>query len=175
MDFLIDEQISSFCPDQHESKLLTLIIQNKTIQKCLKSKFSSDILPLKYLLGQISIFQDPKRNVSVKGASVFCFNEPKCFRLRIRENHRQGKQQSEQKSSDQEIVYLKIQKDNGTEIHVEQVKNSGKEENRRARKGDRSKKRKRNRICPSLEVKFVLNEGCMFSEPKLLETLKFIL
>ena len=28
-----------------------------------------------------------------------------------------------------------------------------KEENRRARKGDRSKKRKRNRICPSLEVK----------------------
>ena len=119
------------------------------------------------------IFQDPKRNVSVKGASVFCFNEPKCFRLRIRENHRQGKQQSEQKSSDQEIVYLKIQKDNGTEIHVEQVKNSGKE-NRRARKGDRSKKRKRNRICPSLEVKFVLNEGCMFSEPKLLETLKIL-
>jgi len=100
--------------------------------------------------GGKNLHKDPKRNVSVKGASVFCFNEPKCFRLRIRENHRQGKQQSEQKSSDQEIVYLKIQKDNGTEIHVEQVKNSGKE-NRRARKGDRSKKRKRNRICPSLE------------------------
>ena len=116
---------------------------------------------MKYTLKSLifAIFQDPKRNVSVKGASVFCFNEPKCFRLRIRENHRQGKQQSEPKSSDQETVYLKIQKDNGTEIHVEEVKNSGKdiskrkEDNRRARKGDRSKKRKRNRICPSLEVR----------------------
>jgi hypothetical protein len=124
---------------------------------------------MKYTLKSLifAIFQDPKRNVSVKGASVFCFNEPKCFRLRIRENHRQGKQQSEPKSSDQETVYLKIQKDNGTEIHVEEVKNSGKdiskrkEDNRRARKGDRSKKRKRNRICPSLEVRKELSKVCI--------------
>ena len=32
MDFLIDGQISSFCPDQHEGKILTLIMLHKLTQ-----------------------------------------------------------------------------------------------------------------------------------------------
>ena len=32
MDFLIDGQISSFCPDQHEGKLLTIIMLDKLTQ-----------------------------------------------------------------------------------------------------------------------------------------------
>jgi hypothetical protein len=32
MDFLIDGQISSFCPDQHEGELLTLIMLHKLTQ-----------------------------------------------------------------------------------------------------------------------------------------------
>jgi hypothetical protein len=72
----------------------------------------------KKLKNVLPIFQDPKRNVSVKGASVFCFNEPKCFQLRIRENHRQGKQQSEPKGQlnseliNEVIISLKMQTKN---------------------------------------------------------------
>ena len=93
-----------------------------------------------------------KRNFSVKGASVFCFNEPKCFRLRVRENHRKGKGQETEPRAEEKI-YLKVKKDN-QEIHSEEVskKLKPKVNGRKSRKNDdQSRKRKRTRICPSLE------------------------
>jgi hypothetical protein len=39
IDFLIDGQISSFCPDKHEAKLLTLIMLHKLTQTLRKTLF----------------------------------------------------------------------------------------------------------------------------------------
>ena len=101
--------------------------------------------------GGKNLNKDRKRkDFAIFGASVFCFTEPKCFRLRLRKNQRQGKQQTEPKSS-LETVILKIKKDDN-EIHSEEVKNLSNDGYRRSRKGDNNRSnRKRKRICPSLE------------------------
>ena len=91
--------------------------------------------------------------MAVFGASVFCHSEPKCFRLKSKNNKRQSKQQK----SVQISVFQ-----GEDEIHSEEIDLNDKKEGRKGRNDKKEeRKNRRKRICPRLPEQVKLKKALL--------------
>lgn len=83
--------------------------------------------------------------MAVLGSSVFCFAEPKCFRVRLGKGRRKGKQN---KKPD---IKMRIVKDTVTLLDEKATLMENTQREARKRNG-KNKKKRFNQLCPELQV-----------------------